>query len=776
MIKYIVKRDGREEDFTPSKINKWGEWASEHLEDRVDWSSVVTHTVSVLPERCTSQELQLQLIETCLDYKTWSYYLMAGRLYAAYLFKHIHGDVIPTVKEVHATLVEKGIMRPLNYSDEEYEYVESLIDHSKNYNLPHFALHHVRGKYALLNRITGEEFETTQFVYMRMAMALAEDYSGEERRVHIAKWYEHLSANRINAPSPNYVNLGTPLNGYASCCVYTTHDTAESLAVGDHIAYIMTVMSSGIGNNINTRSLHDPVRGGLISHQGRLPYYRALVGAVKANLQNGRGGAATTHYSAFDPEVEVIARLKNQRSTESKKIRGIDYSMMVNKFLARKVARREQMFVFNSFTAPDLWDAFYASDDGKKFEELYLKYEADPNFKKEYKSARDVVLIALNEAYETGRHYMAWMDVINYHTPFLEAIYSSNLCQEIALPTKGYDNIMDLYSTEDHGRGEVGMCNLGGIVVSNIESDEQYEEVMYYTLLMIDKCIHLAEYKLPHIGVTSKARMSAGVGIMGLAHEMARRGLSYSSAAGKRFIHELAEKHYYFALKASLRLGKELGNAPWMHKTKWPQGWLPIDTYNRNVDEVVDSSLQYDWESLRQEIIANGGIRNSVLVAYMPGESSSKASATSNAIYPVRELELTKTDNNLAIRWAAPDGDVLGDAYELAWDVPTKDMVEMYAIFQKFTDQAISADFYRSIQKGDMVTSTEMIQDFLLMTRMGLKTRYYQNSDTSEGTNLQGEENTEVANTTQGVTFESIQARQAEEDDSGDCVGGACTL
>ena len=43
--------------------------------------------------------------------------------------------------------------------------------------------------------------------------------------------------------------------------------------------------------------------------------------------------------------------------------------------------------------------------------------------------------------------------------------------------------------------------------------------------------------------------------------------------------------------KASLRLAKEKCNAEWIGKTKYPEGWLPIDTYNKNVDDVVDSTL-----------------------------------------------------------------------------------------------------------------------------------------------------------------------------------------
>jgi ribonucleoside-diphosphate reductase alpha chain len=739
MIETIIKRDGRKQEFMPSKINQWGEWASKTLGSKVDWSMVVLQTVSTLPKECTSETLQARLIKTCLDHNSWSYNRMAGRLYTAYINKKIYENVIPTIKDLHQKLWSVGLMALLNYSDEEYQEAEKIIDHKRDLKASHYELHQVRSKYSLKNRVSNIEYETQQFVYMRMAMALSEEQPKERRMKDVAAFYDHFSMKRLNAPTPNYVNLGTKHKGFASCCLYTTNDTAKSLAIGDHIAYTMTYMSAGIGSHINSRSINDPIRGGVIPHKGKLDYYRSLVGAVKANLQNGRGGAATTYYSVFDPEVEVISQLKNPMSTEDKKIRGIDYSMTSNKFFARKAAKNELIFLFNSFTAPDLYKAFYSSDEAE-FERLYNKYDSDNSFKKTYINAREILLKVLNEGYETGRAYICFADEMNSHTPFKETIYSSNLCAEIALATKGYDDMRDLYSVEDHGRGEVAMCSLAAIVAGNIESDEQYEDVAYYALLMIDKCIHLSHYELPHVGVTAKARMSAGVGIIGMAHYLAKNKLSYMSTEGKQAIHKLSEKHMYMLIKGSLKLGQELGNAAWMHKTKWVDGWMPIDTYKKSVDRIASFELEYDWEGLRQQVIDNGGIRNTTLVAHMPTESSANASGTTNGLYPVRDLTLIKTDNSRTSYWAAPDGDKIGKYYDLAWDIPTKDMIDCYAIVQKFTDQAISADLYRRIIGDDTVTSKEMLSDYFYMVKMGLKTRYYVNSKTSDGTELNSSE------------------------------------
>jgi len=770
MIKTIVKRDGSSEPFSANKVNGWGEWAAKTLGPHVDWSTVVIDAVNQCPETCSSQQLQEALINTCLSCKTWEYNRMAGKLYANLIERQLYNGDRPTVQAVHASLLEAGMMVKLDYSDEEYASVNKIIDHKRDLKYPHYQLNQIRFKYALRNKVTGKEYESPQFVYMRMAMALAEDEPKHERLIHVKAWYDHFSLNRLNAPTPNFINLGTKLNGYASCCLYTTQDTAPSLAAGDHIAYMMTCMSAGIGTHIKTRSLGDEVRGGVIQHQGKLPYYRAMVGAIQANLQNGRGGASTVHYTAFDPEVEVIQKLRHPMTPANKKIAGCHYSFGSNKFFARKVARNEEIALFSYKDAPELYNAQYEADQSK-FEELYAEYEKSDKVKLRV-NARDLALGALTQSYETGVHYMHQMDTINQHTPFTEPIHSSNLCQEITLVTKGFKNVQELYKPEyEEGDGEIGLCSLAGVIVSNIENDEQYADVAYYALKMIDKCIHKSDYIFPNLEHTAKARLSAGVGILGLAHLMAKENLEYSSQEGRNFIHELAETHTWHMINASLRLGKELGNAPWMNKTKWPQGWLPIDTYEKRVDELVTVGNKRDWNGLRKAIIANKGIRNSVLISHMPGESSTISSGTTNGVYPIREFSLMKTNDTLVNHWVAPDSTKLKNKYQLAWDISTSDMIKVYSILQKWCDQSISSDLYVKVQGDQKVSSSSMIQDYLDMVKFGMKTRYYVNSLTSTGVNLAATETAVVSNVP-AANDEPVETATEEKG----CAGGFCTL
>lgn len=1242
MIKTIIKRNGSRESFSAEKLNGWSEWAAEKLGRGVNWSEVVLHTVSSLPESCTSKDLQEQLIQYCLGKNTWEYNLMAGRLYAALLIRLIHkSDTYPTVKNVQDRLVKAGLMRKLDYSEEEYAEIEKIIDHNYNLKYPHYALHQNRKKYALQNKTTGTEYETSQFTYMRMAMAAAEFEPKEIRLKEVKEYYLEFAQHKINIPTPYYVNLGTKLSGFASCfpagtvvsmlngfkniedvqvgdmvvthnnqsrrvyhiqnkpyngkftvinttatyqneltptedhriyaiknvhsnwlkmndtkvsrewikadnlrngdfvklsydqsiltndltiwdiikdhslivdnytlsddvisknvpnesdnpkhakvnnvsifnkdmfrlfgyfiaegcvskpvrenseslaftfninekeyindviniidslganvnsyddvnqnatkiacnskvlvalfdtligcgfntkrlskeiqlashalqkellvgiirgdgcairsgykvtlynielvrqlrdvalrlslpvtlnkakqlrkgatqldatliiiadgnsdfikyvgkntnkiladkrsnggnviflndgayakvrnlssydkectvydlsveedasfsasgvsvhncCVYTTKDTAQSLAAADHIAYMMTVMSAGIGYHLKSRSMGDPVRGGAIEHQGKVPYARAYVGALGANLQNGRGGAGTLYYNAYDPEVETIAKLKNPITPLTRQVRGSDYSFGSNRLVVKQAAKNGDIALFSYYHAPELYEAIYSGDQDY-FEELYEKFLAS-NLPRKMISARKVVLNALTEAFETGRHYEHFTDHLNAHTPFKDKIYSGNLCVtgdtkikycdengvdyvntikdfaeqfdetkryyalsydvttkkttysliedagvtantdalyhiidnlgnvikctpdhkvyttnrgfvsaksivngdslvseqngvlvathvqtikidlveeqvydikvrgtecffangilvhncvEIALPTAGFNSVEDLYKPYDDSlnfiefktedkvthklysfdkvecqRGivdakdlrledtyngkvitkviqrssapEIAVCNIGGVIVPNIANDEEYAKSTYRILKLISYGIHNSEYVFKNLEDSAKSRMSAGVGIVGLAHLMAKKGQKYDTQEGKNYIHEVAETHAWHLYNAALRIGQEQGNAPWMHKTKWPEGWTPLETYNKNVDQLVTVGNKRDWKGLKQRIIANGGIGFSVCISHMPAESclekSTKIRTTEKGIMSLEDI------------------------------------------------------------------------------------------------------------------------------------------
>ncbi len=998
MLELIEKRDGRIEPRDDRKINGWGEWGTRHLQGRVDYSKASGNAVKNLPKQATSQQFMEQLISEILTERSWAAYLFAGRLYAVLKRKEIFGSEIPpTLFSMHGKLQEQGFMAVMNYSHAEYTKLEGVIDHSRDYEYPEFSLKFMHEKYSIRNYVTGQVFESPQFIYMRMAMAVCEFDPIEERMYNVRRLYNLYSQKMLSNPTPNYLYLGTNHRGFASCCIYVAGDSEESMLAALNITWKMTVNSAGLGSMFSTRTVGDPIDGGRIQHSGRYPYLNALAKMTGANKQAGRAGAGTTSTSMFDPEAIDIVQYRNPLMPENKQLRDLHYNMMANAWFVQKVIDNEDIFTFTEWSQPELYNAFF-SPNIDRFVELYEALDRNVLLKKNYVSARKLVLLSFNEAYTTGTAYVSFVDEMNRHTPLIidedNRIHCSNLCvapetmlltdkgnvpidtlenktvniwnghewsevlvrktgeqqplmvvrvntgqflectpyhkfhittlkgteevnagdlkggetlvrgslpiieggtevidgaydvgyaaklddneiipdtlhytaktrhewlgghldrhgvvtviedesdnedgsefllhvetteythlhrlqffiQELGIAskidpetpdrlyidgadvqkltaqgmpsihsaphrdvnrsmstfvkieqvftmdrtddtycftepkrnmavfngiltgqcteimeiTKPYQNVMDLHTAEDHGRGEIAMCNLGGVNYAEVDyrNDELMAEVMYYSLKTVDYTIDHAYYPFEHLKMTAQNRRYAGISVMGLATVLARENLRWDTFEGKQKIHEVFEAHMYHLIYASIRISKERGLAPWIHKTKWPQGWTPMQTYNRNVDSIGDFKNRKDWTVVSNDLIANGGIAHSMLATGVPGESSSKALGATNSYYPIPERNMVKSDgNNITTYWAAQDEDLLKGKYQLAYDIPTKDMIDCYAVMQKWLDQGISADLYRTWARGEnIIKEEEVVFIYCYMAHMGMKTRYY---------------------------------------------------
>lgn len=737
MISNIKKRNGILVDFDADKLNMWGEWAASI---NVEWGSIVLGATRKCFDGCTTDELHDAMISECIDRETIPHLKMAGRLFIGSIYKKTFGtwQTLPSISEMYEKLSNKGLWAKMDYTEDEFQYVNQFVNHELDLQATYTETKQIMDKYAIRDRVSNIFYETPQYVYARMALGNMEKMPKERRMADVVTMYKYLSQKKINAPTPFMINLGTPKKQYASCSVSTSDDTAASLAAQDHIAYMMTCASAGIGSHIKSRSKGDKVRGGLVQHMGKLPYYKVQQAVVAANVQASRGGANTMHFNVMDPELIDLLALKNVQTIDQKRIKDMDYSVGFNSEFARRVAKNENWMLVSYGDSPELYNSLYKGNQ-TEFLRLYAAVEADLTIPRQYVDARTIALKMLTEGLETGRIYLHRTDLMNQHTPFLETIWSSNLCQEIGLISKGFPSVFDLY--KEDGKGEIGLCSLGAICAGTV-MDSEYEDVAYYTALMIDNVIDIMEYPFPQLKTTAQARRSIGVGITNLAFDMAKRGLKYSSLAGKQHIHRHAEMHSYYLHKASLRLAKERGVCDWIGKTKYPSGWLPIDTANTEIDKIVQQELMFDWETLRAEIIAFGGIRNSVLEAHMPCESSSISSGTTNGLYPIRSYKVVKTSGTNKNLFIAPELDTLRANYELAWNVPTIDMIDCYSIVQKFTGQGISADLYIKYAKdGDRtVGAKELLTQFLYMTKMGMKSRYYINSSTGVELEIMEEE------------------------------------
>ena len=298
----------------------------------------------------------------------------------------------------------------------------------------------------------------------------------------------------------------------------------------------------------------------------------------------------------------------------------------------------------------------------------------------------------------------------------------SNLCQEITLPTTPIQHI--------DGEGEIALCILSAINVGKINKRDELQPLCDLAVRALDEIIDHQKYPINAAEKSTKARRSLGIGYIGLAHYLAKKGYKYDQKLAWRQVDKLTEAFQYYLLHASLDLAKEKGPCSAFKSTKYADGILPIDTYKKDVDELVKREFTYDWEHLRKEIKEHG-LRHSTLSAQMPSESSSVVSNATNGIEPPRDYLSVKKSKKGPLKQIVPEYSKLKNFYTLLWDMKgNTGYINIVAVMQKYFDQAISGNWSYNPEdytEGQVPVSV-MAQDLLTTYKLGWKTSYYQNT------------------------------------------------
>tara|TARA_R100001460_G_scaffold50698_1_gene89145 strand:- start:1335 stop:2945 length:1611 start_codon:yes stop_codon:yes gene_type:complete len=488
------------------------------------------------------------------------------------------------------------------------------------------------------------------------------------------------------------------------------------MAIGYYIA-----QRAGIGINAGRiRGINSKIRGGEVQHTGVVPFLKKFESTVRCCTQNGiRGGSATVHFPIWHQEIEDILVLKNNKGTEDNRVRKLDYSIQISKLFYSRFMANQEISLFSPHDVPRLYDSFGTPD----FDELYVKYEKDASIPRKVIGGQELFFALLKERAETGRIYIMNIDHCNSHSSFKDKVNMSNLCQEITLPTDPINHI------DDDG-GEIALCILSAINVGKITQLDQMDQLCDLAVRALEELIDYMQYPVKAAERSTIARRSLGIGYIGLAHYLAKNGLKYDDPEAWKLVHDLTESFQYHLLKASNELAKERGACEGFAHTKYSDGVLPIDTYKKEVDELVPNVLNYDWHSLRTSILQHG-LRHSTLSAQMPSESSSVVSNATNGIEPPRDFLSVKKSKKGPLKQIVPGFPHLKNNYTLLWDMKDNSgYIKVTAVIQKFLDQAISGNWSynpENYPNGDVPMSV-MIKDLIDTYKYGWKTSYYQNT------------------------------------------------
>lgn len=777
----VVKRNGTKEELNLDKIHNMLYKACDGLTG-VSVSDIALKARLSFYDGITTKEIHAALIKSAADLisgEAVNYQYVAGNLLNYDLRKTAWGGMEPPRLYDHVVkMTELGYYTEELlefYTEQDWDKIETFIDHDRDFKMTYIGLNEYITKYAIRDRSKKElvPLETPQITYiLASALSAFESRSLKE----IKGFYNDFSQWNISLPTPIMAGLRSPTKQFSSCTLISAGDSLNSIAEANTAIMKYAAKKAGIGIDMSRlRAEGAPVgKEKAIKHTGVVPFLRSSEGALKSCSQGGvRGASATATLSLWHMEILDLMVLKNNKGTPDNRVRKLDYSFQVNNYLYNRLIDGKDITLFSPSDkeTPGLYDAFFK--DSALFAELYERYEADPTVRKKTVGANELFGMLMLERKETGRIYVFNVDNVNRYSTFKLPITTSNLCQEITLVTVPMDtkvdrleeisfeefpywydkaskvhNVWDIQTnlkveekivqaTITTDESEIALCTLAAINLGNVKNLDDLESICRNSVRALDSLLSYQDYMVTAARTSTEKYRPLGIGITNLAYYLAKNGVKYSDQAAYVLMHDTMEAISFYCIKASIELAKEKGRCPGFENTKWADGLLPIDRYNKNVDQIVNPRLNLDWEWLREQL-ALYGIRNATLLAMMPAESSSRIFNSTNGVEPIRALITTKGNKSHISTQVVPEYNRLKNKYDLLWEMENMEgIIKMMAVIQKFTCQSISTNLSYNpahYPNGEIPMSI-MVGDLLMANYFGIKTLYYHNNrDASDDT------------------------------------------
>ena len=467
----VSKRNKTPEPLNLDKIHKMVEIACEDLHN-VSPSQVEIRSGLQFYDGITTEEIQDILIRSASDLISLDnpdYQYVAARLLLFSLRKDVFGSdwnlQFPSIKQhllnnQHLNIYDNSILD--EFTDFEFDSINLFIQHDRDFIFTYAGLRQVFDKYLVQDRVTGRIYEIPQFMYILIAMNV---YRNEDKSIRlklIKEYYDLLSEQKINIPTPILANLRTQNKNSVSCVLIDVDDSRDSISHSDVAMGIATSTGSGIGVNAGRlRGIGSSIRNGSVSSNGVIPFLKKFESTIRSWSQGTRGGNCTINFPIWHQEIEDIIVLKNNKGTDDNRVRKVDYCIQLSKLFYLRYIENKDITLFSPQEVKDLYQAFGLPE----FDDLYVAYENNPNVKKTTVSAQKLINDLIKESYETGRVYIMNIDHSNSHSSFINKVFMTNLCvagdtkikigyydkvkQECFLETIEIENLGDYLNSEN---------------------------------------------------------------------------------------------------------------------------------------------------------------------------------------------------------------------------------------------------------------------------------------------------------------------------------------
>ena len=654
--------------------------------------------------------------------------------------------------------IEEGKLFPTLAKGYDVKDLNNYIDESRDYQFNYLGIKTLYDRYLVKNK-KGKVLELPQFLFMSVAMFLAQDEEDKQQRAK--EFYDVISKFEVMLATPTLSNARTNRHQLSSCYIGSAPDNIEGIFDSFKEMALLSKFGGGIGWDWNQiRAQADSIDNTPGAAGGTVPFLKIVNDIALAVDQLGvRKGAIAVYVEPSHADVEDFLDLKKNSGEERRRAHDLFPALWIGDDFMRAVqtdsnwnlyTRPEDTIPIRTIKAKDLWKKILTSyfESGSPF--LCFKdtaNRANPNpHSGKIRSSNLCTEIFQNTEPDT---YLVklWMDngtfilaqeddvltLSDYSTKLASKVTSLDTILYKKSTDKGPDVTCKVYNVEkERIAGKTAVCNLASVNLSKVKTRADMERVVPIAVRMLDNVIDLNFYPLRKVKDTNLLSRSIGLGVMGEAQMLAENQIMFGSQTHFEFINKLMESFSYSAINASAELAIERGSYKDFKGSNWSKGIMPHDHAPAKTLALTAQNTTYDWSLLRDKIKATG-IRNGYLMAIAPTSSISILVGTTQAIEPVYKRKWFEENLSGLIPVVVPNLSLDTYAfYKPAYEVDQLDVIRAAGIRQKWIDQGQSTNIFMSLDKA---SGKYMNDIYMLAFELGCKSTYYLRSQSPEAKN-----------------------------------------
>jgi ribonucleoside-diphosphate reductase alpha chain len=560
-------------------------------------------------------------------------------------------DIIETalMSEGYSHVARSYILYRQKRSD--IRFAKSALDLKDDLKLPVNTMEVLRQRY-LLKDDKHNIIETPSEMFRRVASHLAQaetNYNSDTGIDEVEeKFYQMMRNLEFMPNSPTLMNAGTSFGQLSACFVLPVEDSIDGIF--ESLKNMAKIHQSGGGTGFSFSNLRP---------QGN------LVSSTK-----GRASGPVSFMSIFDKATGVIVQGGRRRGANMGILR-CDHPDIVD-FVEAK-CRKGAFDNFNLSVA--VTDKFMADVKANRIFELKNPATGKKTNEVRAKSLFDRIV---NAAWRTGDPGLVFIDEINRKnpTPVIGRIEATNPCGE--LPLLAFES-----------------CNLASInlakMIYNGELDwDKLKDTVNRGIRFLDNVIDVNRYPLPQIQEITKRNRKIGLGVMGFADILIMLGIPYNSEEALNLAKKLMRFIRKHSFETSIKLAEKRGVFPNFDKSVYAgQGTKLRNATVNTIAPTGTISIIAGCSSGIEPLFAISFVRNVL--------SGTKLFEVNPLFEEVVKKEGLYKENILGeIARKGSLQSVKGIPSELkrifvtAFDVKPSEHLKIQAVFQKYTDNAVS--------------------------------------------------------------------------------------